>query len=762
MTRGLVFLLLFTSLSSSSFTQPLAVSPQELAQLQPKMAIAAGTITNSAPEISITPDITPKSQDGYSENQERHGEHLTSNTLLFFIAVCTLLLAFSLFRNNRRKAFLSDALASGQASYEQMQWLIAVLDNFPGMVLICDANGKPLLSNRAYNDCLANNISQLGDSPSAFISANNCQSDECVISDKYYRISREVVRHNDGHQYHITVFADFTELKQRKQELKLSQQQAVEALKARESFLAIISHELRTPLTAMIGLMELLKPELKSSQNLELMQNAQTSAERLKALVNDLLDFSKMEANQLQLDAYQGNIFDEVGSMLRTLEAGASVKGLDFRVDWQPTIFCHAELDWLRLSQIVNNLVGNAIKFTKQGSVKVSIANTEQRLYLSIEDSGCGMTQSQLLRLFQPFVQGDPSINRNYGGTGLGMSIVKHLVQLMGGEINVESRQGHGTLVCVNMPVKFRPLELRFMTDIKTENDKLQSWLKQWRDNSCPSGEIATHSIAVQALELCQNIYPDQLLRALSWPNKSEQADAPKTKRYTGKVLVADDDPINRFLFQKQLKKLGLEVVTVNDGQEALNYLAQHSTSIDLLLTDCHMPNLNGYDLVRQLRARSEFKALAIIGCTAEDSRLVAEKAQSVGMDEIIYKPYTFNSLSDALGRYCQLQAIESDLDKLEWLNAYEIEEQLEFSAVVKDSLIADKAQLLEQSLPLTAISHRIKGAANTLNLTELASLAYACETVSSSNAPLATKQLIDEIDAVIAAINNWLSKQYL
>ncbi|ABV86504.1 hybrid sensor histidine kinase/response regulator [Shewanella pealeana] len=741
MAKPVVFLLLFTGLSSSLLAHSFELKPQE--QLQPKTLVTAPTVTAGQESIALT-------------SQLKYDETLSRFFQLILFTLISLVLALNFLRSKKRKVFLSQALASGQASHDQMQWLMAVLDNFPGMVLISDANGKPMLANKAYNTCVQSGSAT---NPDSIISVGNSQSDEYAIADKYYRISREVIRHNDGHEYHITVFADFTELKQRKQELKLSQQQAVDALKARESFLGIISHELRTPLAAMIGLMELLKPELKSTQNQELMKNAQASAERLKALVNDILDFSKMEADQLLLDIYQGNIFDELGSMLRTLEAGARVKGLEFIVDWQPTRLCHAKLDWLRLSQLVNNLVSNAIKFTQQGLVKVSVSNTEQQLYLSIEDSGCGMTSAQLLTLFQPFVQGDPSINRNYGGSGLGMSIVEHLVQLMGGEIKVQSQHGQGTQVCVSLPAVFHPLTQAIVPDVQTQNDKLTGWLMQWGVNLHQQGACG---LPLDEFNLSSNIYPDLLLNALCLPNELEQHNTPTNLKYAGKVLVADDDPINRFLFQKQLKKLGLEVVTVNDGLEALDYLTHHLGAITLLITDCHMPNLNGYDLVRKLRAKSEFKALPIIGCTAEDSRLVAEKAQCVGMDELIYKPYSFYTLSTLLGRYCRLQPTDAGQDKLDWLNEYEIEEQLEFSAVVRDSLIADKAQLVEQAIPLAAICHRIKGAANALNLHELASLAYACETVSAANASLATKRLVDEIDCIITAINNWLSKQYL
>ncbi|MGS0690988.1 ATP-binding protein [Shewanella sp. 30m-9] len=682
----------------------------------------------------------------------------TINTiiLLLLIAIASVFIGF--LWNKKLKVYLSEAIANGKKSNDEMQWLTSILNSFPGMVIISDASGKPLLSNQAYNDYKANAV------PCAYLDSETAQrsnmtneglitsNNECFVAGKYYRVSREVVHHNDGQAYHITVFTDFTEL-------KASKRQAIEALKTRESFLAIISHELRTPLAAMMGLMELLSPELKSSKNKELMKNAQASAERLKGLVNDILDFSKMEADQLQLDCYNSCLFEELGATLRLQAANIKVKQVNFKLDWQPTTLCRAELDWLRLSQIVNNLVSNSIKFTQQGFVKVSVSNTSNTLSLVIEDSGCGMTPEQQQKLFQPFVQADASINRKYGGSGLGMSIVQHLVELMGGQISVTSQLNLGTKVLVSLPAKFSVLDLGLVSEAYAQDEAIKSWLTLW---GITLQQSATNVLTVESSAETSNVYPDLLLRQVLRSNhQSKEMIAAKSKQYQGKVLVADDDPINRFLFQKQLSKLGLEVVTVNDGLEALLYLASNKNNVSLLITDCHMPNLNGYDLVRQLRSKPEFKNLAIVGCTAEDSRLAAEKANQAGMSEVLYKPYSFILLSEVLGRYCAEKTNGDNQEQLEWLSDYSAEEQLELSAIVRDSLLADKAELTEQAIPLSALGHRIKGAANALGLTQLATAAANCESVNCDGAPDAIKQLSAEIDAVVNTINQWLISQY-
>ena len=729
--------------------------------------VAIAITTKNEIDIAVQNHREIHTQYGYDKKQ-------TKSTILSLLALIVVAIAASILWNKKLKGYLAEARASSKQNHDQMTWLVSVLDRFPGMVLISDANGKALLSNDAYNTCFKGCVNSdciTNQTPCSFLNVTsnntfdtNNISEEilhisksgCMITDKYYRVSREVVNYNDGNQYHITVFADFTELKMRKEQLKRSQQQAVDALKAREAFLAIISHELRTPLAAMIGLMELLNPELKTAKSQELLSNALTSADRLKGLVNDILDFSKMEANQLQLDLYPGNLFDELGATLRLLEASAHNKNLDFILDWQATNLCHTSLDWGRISQVINNLISNSVKFTQKGFIKVTVSNTADSLLLTIKDSGCGMTPEQQKTLFQPFIQADASINRKYGGTGLGMSIVQSLVELMGGHVSVTSQFNVGTQVTLQLPATFLPLKQALISHAHSSNDVLSRWLLAWGLKHGQSSKLVSQTSTTD------NVYPDLLLRQVLLENNAANSTSTVTSsQYSGTVLVADDDPINRFLFQQQLQILGVNVVTVTDGIEALEYLSANPNTVNMLITDCHMPNLNGYLLVTQLRAKPEFAHLPIIGCTAEDSRLVAEKANDVGMTEVMYKPYPFTVLKGLVARYCVEITPNVEQELLGWLSEYTDEEQLQFSAIVRDSLLADKQQVAEQSMPLPAIGHRIKGAANALGLVALAAAAEQCETLVGTDTSIAIAQLNSGIDLVVNAINNWLNTQY-
>ncbi|MEF1305533.1 HAMP domain-containing sensor histidine kinase, partial [Vibrio owensii] len=243
----------------------------------------------------------------------------------------------------------------------------------------------------------------------------------------------------------------------------------------------VISHELRTPIAAMLGLMELLEQDLDRPESKELLKSAMLSAERLQLHVNDILDFSKVDANQLQLDVHSGNVYEELGSSLRSFEKAVEQKALAFEVNWQPTPYALVNLDWLRVNQIINNLLSNAVKFTDKGKISVNIHVYTNELVFCVQDTGCGMSKAQLDALFQPFVQGDKSISRRFGGTGLGMSIVKKLVDIMTGTIEVNSKQGKGTEITVRLPMTSQPLDLTGMGPIYTEDKQIHRWLNTWQ-----------------------------------------------------------------------------------------------------------------------------------------------------------------------------------------------------------------------------------------------------------------------------------------
>ncbi|TCN87266.1 ATP-binding protein [Vibrio crassostreae] len=692
-------------------------------------------------------------QYGYSK------ERIIAYTLMISCVVFALII-FGLVRTRRLSLSLSRAQQSEQRSYDQIQWLTTLLDNLPSLIAIHDKSGQLVLSNSAFDKQMAHCFTQQHDENPEFCwlrdndektgnklgvwSTIKC---DCSGGEQHFRVIRQCLANaSEKDPYVITVLDDLTRWEKQQRELEISNKKAQEAIKARDLFLAIVSHELRTPIAAMIGLMELLSTKIENKDDMELLSNAQLSAERLKLLVSDILDISKMEANQLHLESKTSNIYDELCPIFRTFESNARLNNLNFKLDWKVDSISRASLDWLRVTQILNNLLNNAIKFTENGFVLVTVKTSSEQLQLSITDTGCGMSDQQIARAFQPFAQGDRSISRRYGGTGLGITVVQRLVNMMDGDLKIESKLGLGTKVSVSLPIKGTTSPVKVVTPMHSEDREILAWFKAWKVDN----QMNDYSQAIERSTQWQNLYPDLLLSDISAQGKSV-THAPASEYYfTGTVLIADDDPINRLLFAKQLKRFGLKTVIVKDGQEAMEELENSETLVDIIITDCHMPNMDGYQLTEKIRSLDKLKHLPIIGCTAEDSKLVIEKAERVGMDQVIYKPYSFEELACAIEELLPQQAVETIQADQSWAQNYSPEEQLQMATVILDSFSSDKAMLLEPNPNIKAIAHRIKGSASLLGLDSLNHTAKDCE--KNAEDPMYCHKLIEELDLAIAS----------
>ncbi|CAK1693059.1 two-component system, NarL family, sensor histidine kinase EvgS [Vibrio crassostreae] len=692
-------------------------------------------------------------QYGYSK------ERIIAYTLMISCVVFALII-FGLVRTRRLSLSLSRAQQSEQRSYDQIQWLTTLLDNLPSLIAIHDKSGQLVLSNSAFDKQMAHCFTQQHDENPEFCwlrdndektrnklgvwSTIKC---DCSGGEQHFRVIRQCLANaSEKDPYVITVLDDLTRWEKQQRELEVSNKKAQEAIKARDLFLAIVSHELRTPIAAMIGLMELLSTKIENKDDMELLSNAQLSAERLKLLVSDILDISKMEANQLHLESKTSNIYDELCPIFRTFESNARLNNLNFKLDWKVDSISRASLDWLRVTQILNNLLNNAIKFTENGFVLVTVKTSSEQLQLSITDTGCGMSDQQIARAFQPFAQGDRSISRRYGGTGLGITVVQRLVNMMDGDLKIESKLGLGTKVSVSLPIKGTASPIKVVTPMHSEDREILAWFKAWKVDN----QMNDYSQAIERSTQWQNLYPDLLLSDISAQGKSVTHAPASEYHFTGTVLIADDDPINRLLFAKQLKRFGLKTVIVKDGQEAMEELENSETLVDIIITDCHMPNMDGYQLTEKIRSLDKLKHLPIIGCTAEDSKLVIEKAERVGMDQVIYKPYSFEELACAIEELLPQQAVETIQADQSWAQNYSPEEQLQMATVILDSFSSDKAMLLEPNPNIKAIAHRIKGSASLLGLDSLNHAAKDCE--KNAEDPMYCHKLIEELDLAIAS----------
>jgi len=747
------------------FTTPLTMVVRKDSQLLHNMLSRTLSIT-TATEINALKSLHNKLIVNYGYDKDTVNSYVVWIVVVSSVVVLGAVILFYMLSK-----LLKRTQRINRLSQNEVNWLSTLLDNMPNMIVITNVNHEVIFTNSAYisqvQQCVCETnkdrnktcpfiVAALKQQSSSVFQFPNC---ECVLSKRYFHIRHQTITHPDhGSKHHMTVIDDISEDKQKEDDLQMSNQRAIKAVSARNEFLAVVSHELRTPIAAMLGLMELLQFNLRNQQDIELLKNAIQSAQRLKSQVNEILDFSKIEASQLQIDIRCHNIYSELCPTLRSYETAAQLKGLKFVLNWVPSEVIRAEFDALRIDQILGNLLSNALKFTDTGSIEVFIHATTSDLTISVQDSGCGMNEQQISSVFEPFIQADKGISRRYGGTGLGMSITKNLVELMGGTIDVSSTQSEGTLVSCTIPLVMveTPFHEAQVNTSNMSSSHVQDWLAAWQHQPliAPNKDRDTQ----------ENFYPDKLydLHQIEAAKQGETQSLTIDK-LTGKVLVADDDRINQMLLHKQLTLLGVDFHIVESGQEAFDYLVEHKNDISLVLTDCHMPDVDGFQLTKSIKTHYQlFGLLPVIGCTAEDSRVVAEKAHYCEMNDVLYKPYSLEDLRQVLSPYLsEEQSVALQDEHLDWLFAHPDNEQLEMASVVLQSFNQEVQSLNDPSCDDESIIHRIKGSSSLLNMMTLTALSKKHEQSQDKDQKNLIKQsIIFELSAVQDKITLWLSER--
>lgn len=393
-----------------------------------------------------------------------------------------------------------------------------------------------------------------------------------------------------------TICKDISAIKKVEEELIGAKEGALEASRLKSQFLANMSHEIRTPLSGVLGMTSFILDTNLSEEQREYASCIHRSAQALFTVINDILDFSKVEAGKLEIEQIAFKLTDLVSDLEKLLRGEIRRKGLLFSVNYAKDLHDVYKGDPHRIRQILMNLLGNSVKFTEKGFVRLDVSESRGFILFKVSDSGIGMDLSRQI-LFESFSQADSSTTRKYGGTGLGLAISKCLLDLLGGKVTVESTPGKGTSFLVSVPTQRASLdELRFTVE----------------DSPIPN--IA----------------------------KKSKVSANELNKFT--VLIVEDNTVNRKIAVKIVEKLGFHTISVSDGQEALNVLLKDK-SIDIVLMDCQMPILDGYSATIEIRTTMGLSDLPIIALTANALKEDREKCLSVGMNDYLSKPIIMEEL---------------------------------------------------------------------------------------------------------------------
>ena len=504
--------------------------------------------------------------------------------------------------------------------------LSAIIEAEPECVKIVDAEGHLVEMNPAGLSMIAaNSLKQIQGLPvSQLVTSEHraafMELHRAVISGEERSLTFEIEgldgkRHwmdtravpladSQGRLVHLAITREVTARKQQEDETRQARERAEAASRAKSDFLANMSHELRTPLTAILGYSDILRAETDADDEQDAALKAiYGSAEHLLALISDVLDVSKIEAGHVVCEAVPTDFAQIIHQVVEGMRPRAEAKGLSLDLIWDDAVPPAINTDPVRVRQILDNLLSNAIKFTSEGGVIVRLRAERRatdgaatRISILVKDTGIGIEEGAVERLFFPFQQADSSTTRKFGGTGLGLSISRQLARLMGGDVTAESTPGMGSTFIFTLTASEASLPVS--------------------DAQPPPavGRVAT---------------------------------------FTGRVLVVEDNPVNRKLLCKLLERRGLEVELAKDGLEGFEMADASERSgrpYDLVLLDMHMPVQDGYTTARQLKGEGYGRPVVALTASAmaEDRR----RCLDAGCDDYLPKPVDASDLNGILARY--------------------------------------------------------------------------------------------------------------
>ena len=655
----------------------------------------------------------------------------------------------------------SDITERKQAGAELLaanQFLDSVIENLPDVIFVKDAVDLRFVRvNRAEEELLGYSRDDLiGKSdydlfPKEQADFFTAKDREVLASGKVADIPEEpVLTRNKGERllhtkklpildehgrprYLLGICQDVTEQKEKEREIlrlnaALGKHAAeVEAAnRAKSTFLATMSHEIRTPMNGVLGMVELLALTRLDAEQRTTLEIVRESGKSLLRIIDDILDFSKIEAGRLEVRPEAASIKDVIEGVFNIYSGNASSKGLLLKPVVDPQISPAVWVDPWRLRQILNNFVSNAIKFTSQGTIEIKAdlierVDAEDRVRFSVKDTGIGISLENQRQLFEPFRQADGETTRRYGGTGLGLTICRRLADLMGGSIEMVSELGKGTTMILTVLLPIANSQDLPKTESEATRDLLSDTTRMRR---------MAPSVA--------------------------QAETEGTL-----VLLVDDHPTNRLLLMRQVKTLGYAAESAENGVDALD--KWKSGRFKMVITDCNMPDMDGYELARSIRrheSANEGKRIPIIACTANALGGEAEICFAAGMDDYLAKPVKLTELLKKLDQWLPIPE-QSDTPSVQFGGrsdapapgaaapvdrsvlaeisggdaGAERDILLDFRRVNDEDAAMLKQAITNSDIPqVTRASHRIKGACRMVGAMGLASVCEHIEHASRAN----------------------------